>query len=135
MSTTTDHPKSDRTFASLPLKPLWDLARAKADMPEVAAQVSATLGFTSTMFADMIGHHPKAVGRWQEVGAIPWLSADVAAVKLGYHPVEVWGDGWLNVKGDLADIVAGKFDAAIERALAEAEAAMTAEMTAEVMAD
>lgn len=125
MSTST---KSDKSFARLPLKPLWDIARIKSDMPEVAAQTSASLGFTSAMFADMIGHHPKAVNRWQETDTIPWLSADAAAVALGTLPHLVWGDDWLNVKGDYDEIASGARDAELDRAWKAAAADLAVEL-------
>jgi transcriptional regulator with XRE-family HTH domain len=111
-------------FASLPLQPLWDLARAKADEPDGLTATGA-LGFTAARFAEMVGTTPRAVSRWRREGRIPWVSADEAAIRLGYHPVLVWGDDWLNVKGD--------FDALCAEAWSELEDALAAEIADEAL--
>lgn len=107
-----------RKFAAVPLEPLWKLAFAKSHMPASAAFENASVAFTSVMFADLVGHSVRAVSRWKEDGAIPWMSADVAAVRLGYHPLNVWGYEWLNVKGDYAKIASGQMDKILDRAIA-----------------
>lgn len=85
----------------------------KADMPVDRLVAAGATGFCAARFAAMVGVTPRAVARWQRTGRIPWMSADAAAVTLGYHPVLVWGDDWLNVKGD--------FDALCAEAWAELE--------------
>lgn len=107
-----------RKFAAVPLAPLWDLAFAKSHMPASAAYSNASVAFTAVMFADLVGHSVRAVSRWREDGAVPWMSADVAAVNLGYHPLNVWGYEWLNVKGDYEKIASGQMDKILDRAIA-----------------
>ena len=80
--------------ASLPVEPLYELARRKAD----------TADFTQVEFANMIGVSERALHRWRERGGIPWTTADEAAIAIGLHPMLVWGDAWLNVKGDYDQI-------------------------------
>lgn len=132
MSTTTE--SKSRTTYNLPLQPLWDIAMVKADRRVDASRFDAT-GFTFTAFAEMIGYDPKSVSRWVRKGTIPLRAADEAAVRLNYHPVEVWGEQWLNAKGDLEDILAGKYDEAIERDFARAEARMAGELVDEITAE
>lgn len=131
MATATDEmtpaTETERTFASLPLKPLWDLAWHKSGMPAGSNQANASVGFTATMFAEAVGHNVRAVSRWKETGRIPWLSADEAAVALGFHPVLVWGYDWLNVKGDYEKLAA--------QARRQMERDLTDEITAEGLAD
>lgn len=99
-----------RTFASLPFDALWDEARDRASNPSAAG-----VGFTAVQFAEMVGHNVKAVNRWAASGRVPWLSADRAACSMGLHPWTVWGDEWLNVKGDYDQIATGAVDDLIER--------------------
>jgi hypothetical protein len=82
--------------ASLPVEPLYELARRKADNGD----------FTQVDFATMLGVSERAIHRWRERGGIPWTTADEAAISLGLHPMLVWGDAWLNVKGDFDAICA-----------------------------
>ena len=123
MSTATAIPKTvtdedGRKFAAVPLDPLWKLAFAKSHMPASAAMQNASVAFTTVMFADLVGHSVRAVSRWTLDGAIPWMSADLAAVNLGYHPLNVWGYEWLNVKGDYERIASGEMDKILDRAIA-----------------
>jgi hypothetical protein len=103
---------------SLPLKPLWDLARVQADIPDDGLMTAGTMGFTAVLFAEMVGTTSRAVTRWRKEGQVPWLSADEAAVNLGLHPILVWGDDWLNVKGDFEALQA-EAHAEMENALIE----------------
>lgn len=78
--------------ASLPMKPLWDIARSMSDNPQ----------FNQRDFAGMVNMSSRAVTRWITAGeTLSWVSADEAAIALGLHPILVWGDAWLNVRGDL----------------------------------
>lgn len=115
----------DRTFASLPLKPLWDLARVKADIPDDGLMAAGVWGFTAAQFAEMCGTSSRAVTRWRKDGRIPWLSADEAAVNLGFHPMLVWGDDWLNVKGD--------FEALCQEAWGELEDSLAEQIADEAL--
>jgi hypothetical protein len=107
------------TLQSMPLKPLERLARLKADMP---SEFDDT--FTDEKFATMLGVSKRSVARWRVTGEIPWTTADVVAVNLGFHPHDVWGEDWEALdnyqltKKDLADI-----QVALAKALAEADAA------------
>lgn len=125
MTTTTDRPIPP----SLPFEPLWEVAKRISRV-----NPSAGLGFTAVMFSEMIGFNPRAVSRWRDEGRVPYVSADAAAVALGWHPMMVWGsEAWLNVRGDLDRIASGELDEEIDQALdhamahrAKIEAAMTA---------
>lgn len=46
-----------------------------------------------TRLADMIGVSRRNVHRWQRDG-VPEAAADRAALAIGLHPCEVWGDAW-----------------------------------------
>lgn len=76
--------------SSLPIEPLYNIAAGMSDNPR----------FTQAEFARMINVTQRAITRWKSAGGIPWTSADEAAIRLGLHPMLVWGDAWLNVKGD-----------------------------------
>lgn len=83
--------------SALPMKPLWDIARTMSDNPE----------FSQREFADMVNHSTRAVTRWITAGeTLSWVSADEAAIALGLHPILVWGDDWLNVRGELTAVEA-----------------------------
>lgn len=104
-------------LAAVPLEPLWNLARNRSGLEESAEVSSANVGFNATVFANLCGTSTKAVGRWKKDGSIPWSSADEAAVSLGFHPLEVWGTDWLDVKGDFDAIAQGLMDEEIDKAL------------------
>jgi len=79
------------TRNALPLQPLWEIARTMSDDPT----------FSQKDFARMVNHSQRAVTRWITADrTIPWISADESAIALGLHPILVWGNEWLNVKGD-----------------------------------
>lgn len=82
--------------AMLPLEPLAAIAAAQHGGPV----------FTNIDLAKAIGMTDRAINRWKVAGGIPWTSADEAAINLGLHPILVWGDDWLNVKGDYAKLAA-----------------------------
>lgn len=75
---------------SLPYEPLIRAARLLAD----------DTNLSQASLARLVGTSNEAVSRWNVSGEVPWISADVAAIRLGLHPILVWGDDWLNVKGD-----------------------------------
>jgi hypothetical protein len=76
---------------ALPLEPLWEIARTMSDDPT----------FNQRTFARMVNHSHRAVTRWITADrTIPWISADESAIAIGLHPILIWGDDWLNVKGD-----------------------------------
>lgn len=41
-----------------------------------------------------LGTRPRTVHRWKAEGGIPFYVADRAALALGMHPGEVWGQAW-----------------------------------------
>lgn len=44
--------------------------------------------------ASRVGVAKKTVYRWREEGGVPLNAADRAAVRLGFHPSDVWGQAW-----------------------------------------
>lgn len=104
--------KPKGTSPTLPFDPLWEKARAIA-----GANGPIGPAFTPLEFAELVGHNVKAIKRWEQAGSIPWTSADRAAVRMGVHPMAVWGYDWLEIMGDYDEIAAGEMDASIERAL------------------
>jgi hypothetical protein len=97
----------------VPLEPLEALARASFDESEGAV-------WSNNVFAELCGVSNRAVGRWRAAGGvIPWTTADIAAVKLGFHPLIVWPELWLHLDRGL---IAGtdrkalrEYDAAMEK--------------------
>ena len=81
----------------VPLEPLEALARA-------AFEKNSEEEWSNNKFAEMVGVSNKAVGRWRAAGGlVPWTTADVAAVKLGLHPLSVWPELWLELDRGLID--------------------------------
>lgn len=39
----------------------------------------------------------KTVKRWESAGLTVWV-ADKVAIRLGAHPMTIWGDAWLEVR-------------------------------------
>jgi transcriptional regulator with XRE-family HTH domain len=93
--------------SNLPIEPLYSIAAGMSDNPR----------FTQAEFARMINVTQRAINRWKSKGGIPWTSADEAAIAIGLHPMLVWGDAWLNVKGDFEKL-ADEAERDIERNLA-----------------
>ena len=84
---------------SLPLEPLYAIAKVKADLPLTPMEGR---GFSDQYFADMIGVSSRAVARWRsQDNRVPWVTADEAATRLGLHPLLVWGDEWLLIDEDI----------------------------------
>jgi len=75
--------------------------------------------WSNNKFAEMVGVSNRAIGRWRAGGdLIPWASADIAAVRLGFHPMSVWPELWMALDRGL---IAGtdkmalrEYDAAME---------------------
>ena len=52
--------------------------------------------FNDRVFADMIGVAYRTLKRWRAGdGTITWGAADKAAVRLGSHPLTIWGVEWM----------------------------------------
>jgi len=80
----------------VPLAPLEDLARSLHDEEQDE--------WSNNVFAEACGVSNRAVGRWRAAGGvIPWTTADIAAIKLGFHPLLIWPDEWLNLDRGLID--------------------------------
>ncbi len=102
--------------SSLPIEPLFSIAAGMSDNPH----------FTQAEFARMINVTERAISRWKKQGGIPWMSADEASISIGLHPLLVWGDDWLNVKGD--------FDKLAAQAIREIERDLTMDISEEALA-
>lgn len=103
--------------------------RASVSLEPLARLVETQLGpeLTTESFARLCKTTSHAIDRWRNNGTIPWVSADEAAIAIGLHPVLVWGDEWLNVKGD--------FDAICAEVSTELEQEMVNAITAEGLED
>lgn len=51
---------------------------------------------TAEILAEKIGVTTTVVHKWIERG-LPFFKADMVAIKLGYHPVEIWYD-WFDIQ-------------------------------------
>lgn len=90
----------------LPLRPLLVASGAAADPYPIAA------------LARRIDANVRAVWRWHQRGVtITW--ADVAAVRCGFHPAEVWGDAWWEACERMPEPVSGSRDAVERRRAAQ----------------
>jgi len=114
------------TYRNLAVEPLWTAARTQTDLADSRSidgndelREAFHTGFNTVMFAEMIGTTARNVNRWRKNGGIPWHSADKAAIALGLHPILVWGDEWLNVRGD--------FEVLASQAMAEMDAEASAD--------
>jgi hypothetical protein len=47
--------------------------------------------------ADTLGLTVAAIRKWRHRTRIGIWTADQVCVRLGYHPIEVFGDDWLNI--------------------------------------
>lgn len=103
--------------AALPIEPLWN----------IVSSMNPDAQITQEEFARRCNTTAHAVMRWKKQGGIPWVSADEAAIAVGLHPMLVWGDDWLNVKGD--------FDRLARQATAELERQMVDAISTESMED
>lgn len=76
----------------LPLRPLLTAAARRADVSSISAA------------ARLLGKE-RTVWRWQRDGGIPLASALKLADELGIHPVEIWGDDYIAIPADPADVI------------------------------
>lgn len=88
--------ETKRTMTKLPFDPFWAVAltvsSAKPDQRCDPATVRDGVGLSP--LARWMGVHPKQMQRWSKEG-FTLKSADVAANIIGLHPIEIWGDQWL----------------------------------------
>lgn len=84
---------------SMPLDPLERFVRSITDMPSEFEDL-----FTDAIFASHMGVSKRSVARWRVTGRVPWVTADEIAINLGSHPFFIWGDEWLELDGDLAEV-------------------------------
>lgn len=81
----------------VPVEPLEALAQSLYERTEEEP-------WSNNKFAQMVGVSNRAVGRWRAAGGlIPWTTADIAAVRLGIHPLNVWPELWLELDRGLID--------------------------------
>lgn len=72
----------------VPLGPLESLARSRAD--------ASCVLWTNEVFASLVGVSTRAISRWRAAGGqIQWGTADACATSLGLHPINVWGEVWI----------------------------------------
>jgi len=97
----------------VPVEPLEALARA-----EYARREAAPQEWSNNLFASLVGVSNRAIGRWRQAGGIiPWITADVAAIRLGFHPSIVWPMEW-------AELDRGIIDGTDARGLRQVDAAI-----------
>jgi len=82
---------------TMPLEPLE--ARAKTQF----VHNNPDDPWTENAFAKTVGVSNGAINRWRRCGRIPWTSADVVAVRLGFHPMSVWPTEWLALDQGIVD--------------------------------
>jgi hypothetical protein len=49
---------------------------------------------TNLVLCERLGISRRTYERWKRAG-VPAFRADAIAVALGFHPMDVWGDAWL----------------------------------------
>ena len=96
--------------AYFPLEPLEALAKARHEIHENAP-------WSDQKFAAIVEVEARTIGRWREKGGLTWASADVAAVHMGFHPILIWPERWLQLD---QDVVAGTCSAAEAREISKA---------------
>jgi len=109
MTTTT----KSRKLRTLPLEPLWKMACTRAGSGEGRESL------TVRAFAEATNTNPRMVVRWRKEGALPWPSADRAAIGLGLHPILVWGDQWLRLDEDIDSLADDEWDDRAEEVAAD----------------
>jgi hypothetical protein len=53
--------------------------------------------WSTAVFARMVRKPKRRVQEWRARGTLPWWTADETAVALGFHPLLIWGDKWLEL--------------------------------------
>lgn len=86
-------------------QPRLDLARllrrsgldeAVSIRPTSNAEYSYEVLAPNTIMAELVGRPRDVICRWQREGGIPLRAAEDCCDALGLHPVEVWGDDWID---------------------------------------
>lgn len=86
---------------TLSLEPLENLAFQVSPFDRRFDGGKAEGTFNDRVFADMIGVAYRTLKRWRaNGGTITWDAADKAAVRLGSHPLTVWGIEWMALDPD-----------------------------------
>ena len=80
-------------YRRFPLAPLLDVAGIRGSRT-VRGHLTEL-----TRLAVVLGVSRKSVNRWKQEG-VPEPSADAAAVHLGLHPFDVWGNHWWDDRGE-----------------------------------
>lgn len=84
-----------RTF--VPFAPLWRIARVESDLPDAADFNDGTVTlFGLRWLSDLTGIHADTLSRYRRWDRITLAAADRCAVAIGRHPVEIWGDLWID---------------------------------------
>jgi len=118
----------------LPLAPLERIARARADLPSSGSSREGSGNwFNDHVFSQMCGVSSRAICRWRETasdsypgGEVPWRSADLAATRLGLHPLDIWGEAWMALDHDVINGENKRVLAAIEKDMERVGAIMAA---------
>lgn len=86
----------DDVHVRLEFRPLWRQVFLRFDEP--IWDRFWQNGFTMSMCADLLDVARETLQIWKRDG-VPVYSADKAAVRLGLHPVEIWGADWWQAIG------------------------------------
>lgn len=87
--------------AKLPLGPLEEILERSLD--DIAAPGWQTRRACSTVrHAELLGVHQRQLYRWRHQG-LTWAQADLLAVRIGFHPGDVWGRDWWALEGEQDD--------------------------------
>lgn len=78
-----------------PLAPLLAIAEVRSHATATMAPGCNYEGGTVNEMARVMKTSPRNLHRWLKDGELSWWSADECATGLGVHPVEVWGDQWI----------------------------------------
>jgi hypothetical protein len=82
--------------------------------------------WSSAAFARMIRKPKRRVQEWRARGTLPWQTADEAAIALGFHPLLVWGDDWLELDRGVVEGSDTQTIKMVENALAQIGAVLDA---------
>ena len=73
-----------------PLDPVYAIVRARWREPNTVNKNYSDAG----KIADVVGVHKQTAGYWINAGGLTARQADHCAVKLGFHPGELWPEWW-----------------------------------------